>query len=120
MDNHSKHEADALYLAWKLQNDGPRAAQKIRRRLSSGETRQLYRLRSWVIVRGEVQALLSPAVSLDRIATSIWDDGSQPISSRWVPCDECAKIVRDMETAPVSMGLADRPEQWPWSSAATH
>ncbi|NDJ13440.1 MAG: hypothetical protein EBY17_19975 [Acidobacteriia bacterium] len=110
--------ADALYLSWRLQTDDRAAAQKTRRRLNAGETQQLYRIRSWVIVRGEVQALLSPAVSLDRIASSIWDEGSAPTSSRWVRRSECAKVVRDMEIIPVTLGLAARPEQWPWSSAA--
>lgn len=109
---------DALYVSWRLQTNDRAAAQRIRRKLNSGETRRLFRIRSWVIVRGEVQALLSPAVSLDHIASSIWGDDTAPTSSRWVRRNECAKIVRDMETIPVILGLAARPEQWPWSSAA--
>lgn len=109
---------DALYVAWRLRTNDRATAQRIRRKLNSGETRNLFRIRSWVIVRGEVQALLSPAVSLDRIAASIWGDDTAPTSSRWVRRNECAKIVRDMETTPVTLGLAARPEQWPWSSAA--
>lgn len=110
--------SDALFLAWRLQSDDQMAARKTRRRLNSGESRQLYRIRSWVIVRGEVQALLSPAVSLDRIASSIWGQNSAPTSTRWVRRSECPKLVREMETIPVTLGLAARPEQWPWSSAA--
>ncbi len=109
---------DALFIAWRLQPDDRASAQRTRRKLNSGESRKLFRLRSWVIVQGEVQALLSPAVSLDRIASSIWGDNSSPTSSRWIRRNECAKIVRDMETIPVILGLAARPEQWPWSSAS--
>jgi hypothetical protein len=111
---------DALYLSWRLRTPDTTSVDLIRRRLNQGEIRHLYRLRSWVIVGGEVRALLSPAVTLDRIARAIWGDHSQPVSTRWVRQQDCARVSRDIERVPVHLGLASRPEQWPFSSAATH
>lgn len=112
--------ADALYLSWRLPTPHTTAVDQVKRRLNQGETRHLYRLRSWVIVGGEVRALLSPAVTLDRIAHAIWGESSQPVATRWVQQQDCARVSRDIERAPVCLGLATRPEQWPFSSASTH
>ena len=39
--------------------------------------------------------------------------------TEWIEsADLCAQLAREIETAPVSMGLVKRPEQWPFSSAA--
>ncbi|MCU1327039.1 MAG: hypothetical protein JWN34_2409 [Bryobacterales bacterium] len=113
-------QPDALYLSWRLRSADITSVDQVKRRLALGETKHLYRLRSWVIVGGEVQALLSPAATLDRIATAIWGTNSQPIATRWVQSKDCAKTARDIETSPVSLGLAASPEQWPFSSAARH
>src|SRR3954470_18678977 len=110
----------ALYVAWKLPQQDVAAPGKVHRRLSSGQARNLYRLQSWVIAGGQVQALLSPTASLDRIATALWDPAAEPLSGRWVSGPACADLTRRIETTPVHLGLAARPEQWPWSSAAAH
>lgn len=81
--------------------------------------KNLYRLQSWVIVNGEARALLKPESPLDEITEAIWRDGAEPLKSRWVDgMRRCAEISREIETAPVLLGLALRPEQWPFSSAA--
>ena len=110
---------DALYLSWRLSATDPGVAGRTRRHLRSGETRRLYQLRSWVIVAGEVRALLSPSTTLERIVDAIWGTDSQPVSTRWVSTRDFARIAHDIETTPVNLGLASRPEQWPMSSAAS-
>jgi hypothetical protein len=73
-----------------------------------------------VIAGGEARALLAPAAPLERIAAAIWDCPADAIFTQWIEsADVCARLARDIETAPVSMGLAKRPEQWPFSSAAS-
>ena len=109
---------DALYLSWKLPATEPAVIARAQRRLWSGEARRLYRLRSWVIVSGEVRALVAPATSLEGVVNAIWGAGAEPVATRWIPTRDCARIARDIETAPVSLGLAERPERWPLSSAA--
>ena len=120
MTSRRPKQKDALYVSWRLLEAGDGAAGRLHRRLNAGQTRHLYRLRSWVIVGGVVQALLAPAASLDRIAEALWAASTEPVSSRWVGGLACAAIARKIETTPVSLGLASRPEQWPWSSAASH
>lgn len=110
----------ALYLSWRVADPDKSGATKVRRRLNSGENRHLYRLRSWVVVGGEVRALLSPAATLERIADAVWCENSEPLATRWIQPRDCARIAREIETSPVSLGLAERPEQWPYSSAACH
>lgn len=108
-----------LYIAWKLETVGAASAENVQRRLAEGEGNRLYRLRSWVIVNGEARALLKPDAPLEQITESIWSDGAQPVRSRWVAGQRaCARAAREIETVPVELGLASRPEQWPFSSAA--
>jgi hypothetical protein len=110
---------DALYIAWKLDTADAASAQRAQRLLAKGEQRNLYCLRSWVVAAGEVRALLSPAASLELITETIWSGKVEPLESRWVPGKRaCAVLAREIETVPVGLGLAVRPEQWPFSSAA--
>jgi len=110
---------DALYIAWKLDPADAASARRAQRLLALGEQRNLYCLRSWVVARGEVRALLSPAASLKQISGLIGGDRVEPLESRWVPGKRaCALLAREIETVPVGLGLAPRPEQWPFSSAA--
>jgi len=110
---------DALYIAWKLDTADAASARRAQQLLAQGEQENLYCLRSWVVARGEVRALLSPAASLEQITGAIWSDQVEPLESRWVPGKrECAVLAREIETVPVGLGLAVRPEQWPFSSAA--
>jgi hypothetical protein len=110
---------DALYVAWKLDTADAASARRAQQLLAKGEQQNLYCLRSWVVAQGEVRALLSPAAPLEQITGVIWTDRVQPLVSRWVPSKRaCAALAREIETIPVGLGLAVRPEQWPYSSAA--
>jgi hypothetical protein len=112
-------KGDALYIAWKLKDVDASTAREVQARLTGGEGRKLYRLQSWVILDGEVQALLQPASPLEEITGAIWGEGMSPLRSRWIAGTRaCAEAAREIETAPVLRGLALRPEQWPYSSAA--
>jgi len=111
---------DALYIAWKLNTADGSAAGDVKDRLAQGEGKKLYRLRSWVIVNGEARALLNPDAPLEEITAAIWDEGARPLRSRWVAGSRaCAAVSREIERAPVTLGLAPRPEQWQLSSAAS-
>lgn len=110
---------DALYIAWRTNPADANSAGVAKNRLASGEGRHLYRLRSWVIVNGEARALLAPAAPLEQIAGALSDDAGQLLASRWVAGQRaCAELAREIERSPVALGLAERPEQWPYSSAA--
>jgi hypothetical protein len=110
---------DALYIAWKLDAADAGSAMRAQELLAQGERLKLYRLQSWVVAQGEVKALLAPAASLEQITGIIWTDHVQPLSSRWIPGKRaCAEMARRIESVPVGLGLAMRPEQWPFSSAA--
>ena len=110
---------DALYIAWRTNAADANSARSAKRRLAQGEGKHLYRLRSWVIVNGEGRALLAPGAPLEQIAGAVSDRADQMLSSRWIAGSRaCAELARDIERMPVVLGLADRPEQWPYSSAA--
>jgi hypothetical protein len=110
---------DALYISWKLSTSDAASAGTIQERLTEGEGKKLYRLWSWVVANGEARALLQPDAPLEQIAAAIWDTSALPVQSRWVEGRRaCAEIAREIETVPVTLGLAKRPEQWPFSSAA--
>ncbi len=109
-------QCGALYIAWKFDPAGVTSALGVWNSLSRGEILHLFRLRSRVVVNGEVRALLSPAAPLERIADAISAD---LLTSRWIGTErECAAMAREIESVPVKLGLAQRPEQWPLSSAA--
>jgi hypothetical protein len=109
----------ALYIAWKFDTADDRSAARVWTLLSSGESLHLFRLRSRVVVKGEVRALITPHAPLEQIAAAIQPRGSRPVSSRWVSSERaCAELAREIEGVPVRLGLARRPEEWPMSSAA--
>ena len=109
----------ALYLAWKLDSADDDCAGRARNRLTAGEGRFLYRLCSWAIAKGEAHVLLAPEASLEEIVEAILPASGQPTSSRWIESwRACALAVREIETVPVRLGVAVRPEQWPFSSAS--
>ncbi len=115
----TKLAGDALYIAWRMNPADADSAGTAKNRLAQGEGRHLYRLRSWVIVNGEGHALLAPAASLEQIAGAVSDDAEEVVASRWIAGRrECAEVAREIELTPVALGLTDRPEQWPYSSAA--
>jgi hypothetical protein len=110
---------ELLYIAWKLNISDAASAADVRARLVKGENYHLDRLHSWVIANGEARALLAPEAPLEQIAKAIWGVASQPLGGRWVAGERaCAAAAREIETVPVDLGLAPRPEQWPLSSAA--
>lgn len=84
-------------------------------RLLAGDRQfRLYGLRSFVIMDHMVQVLLEPRTEL-RIICTAWE--VKRCRHRWVPAPRLAGVIRQMENLPVRAGLAQRPEQWPWSSA---
>ena len=108
---------EALYVAWKLEGDAE-GATSAHRLLTGGEDRNLYRLRSWMVAKGEARALLVPAAPLEEIADALFSPVASQLSTRWIEGQrKCAAVTREIETAPVQLGLATRPEQWPLSSA---
>lgn len=93
-----------------------------------------YELRAYVVMPNHVHALLQPNLSLARITGGIkgvsardanatlgrvgepfWQDES---FDHWVRNGvELGRIRRYIERNPVTAGLAEKPEDWPWSSA---
>jgi hypothetical protein len=117
MANSRNRLCNALYISWKLEA-GDGSADSMREKLADGEDRKLYRLRSWMVARGEARVLLVPAAPLEEIAEALWMTLTPPVATRWIEGQrKCAAITRDIETAPVELGLASRPEEWPFSSA---
>ena len=96
---------------------------------------ELCDLRAWVIMPNHVHVLLEPRRPLVRVLQSIksasarsanrilsragrpfWQDES---FDHWVRNpDQEQRIVRYIESNPVSAGLTATPASWPWSSAA--
>jgi hypothetical protein len=110
--------SDALYVAWKLEPSNEAEASSLQGLLASGADRKLYRLRSWMVAKGEVRALLVPDAPLEEIAEALFSPIATQLSTRWVAGQRsCAAVTREIENAPVTLGLAKRPEEWPWSSA---
>ena len=95
----------------------------------------LYRLEAWVVMANHVHLLITPHAALARITKSLkgftarkanailgrtgksfWQDES---FDHWVRHGaEFARIVSYIERNPVTAGLVQRPEDWPWSSAS--
>jgi len=112
----------------------PRVAQCVVDTLGKGEKLGHYVLHSFVVMANHVHALLEPKVPLARITNGIkgvtarranailrragkpfWQDES---FDHWVRNEaELARIRSYIERNPVSAGLVERPEDWPWSSA---
>jgi hypothetical protein len=108
---------DALYVAWKLEADAD-SAFSLQQLLTLGQSQKLYRLRSWMAAKGEARALLVPQAPLDDIADALFTPATEPLSTRWIRgIGQCAAVTREIETTPVLMGLASRPEEWRHSSA---
>jgi REP element-mobilizing transposase RayT len=95
----------------------------------------LYRLLAYTIMANHVHILIRPLVSLPRITKTVkgytarqankllgqtgrpfWQEESY---DHWVRNDlEAQRIIRYIERNPVSAGLVEKAEDWPWSSAA--
>jgi putative transposase len=112
-----------------------RVAQRVVDALLYGERQLgLYRMRAWVLMVNHVHILIYPEVGLSRITKAIknysarqanailgrtgqpfWQDESY---DHWVRGpDESERIVHYIEGNPVTAGLVNRVEAWPWSSA---
>ena len=114
----------------------PRIARLIVDTIHWGEReRNFYCLGAYVVMPNHVHLLIRPLKPvpvimrwlkgstarkanrmLGRTGRPFWQDESY---DRWVRSnDEFQKVVRYIEWNPVSAGLVDSIEEWPWSSAA--
>ena len=102
---------------------------------SQGAADARYRLSAYVVMSNHVHVLLEPVTPVPRLtqwikgvtarqanailglpAGPFWQHESY---DRWVRTpDEFNRIVKYIESNPVSAGLAARPEDWHWSSAS--
>lgn len=114
----SSQPGNVLYISWKFDSrDG--SARRVSDKLAHGERLHFYRLRSWVVLDGEARVLLDPAAPLAHISQVVAQKDASAVDSRWIgDALEFAEMAREIETAPVTLGLTERPEQWPLSSAA--
>jgi putative transposase len=113
----------------------PRIARLVADALQAGESeRSFYGLRSWVVMPNHVHALLRPTKSLPvvmrwlkgstarqanrilrRTGEAFWQDES--FDHRVRDEAELERLVRYIEDHPVSAGLVQTAQEWPWSSA---
>src|SRR5207237_163900 len=95
-----------------------------------------YRLWAWVIMSNHVHILLTPLIELQKVTRALksysarkanlilgrtgepfWQDESY---DHWIrDSDEMNGIIRYIEWNPVKVSLAERIEDWPWSSASS-
>jgi putative transposase len=112
-----------------------RIARSVVEALRFAQDEQKYcELRSYVVMRNHVHVLLEPNVPLARITKSIKGYTAREANKllqrtgtpfwqyesydHWVRNDsELQRIVRYIESNPVSTGFVCKPEDWPWSSA---
>ncbi len=113
----------------------PRVARIVAETLQFGESKlRLYQLHAYVVMANHVHVLLSPRVPLERITRVLkgftarqankilgrtgqrfWQEESY---DHWVRNEEeFSRIAAYVVYNPVSAGLVERPEDWPWSSA---
>jgi hypothetical protein len=113
------HAGNALYIVWRFRSARELSAARARKLLNHGQKLNLFRLHSWVAINGEIRALVAPAAPVEEIAAAARKERCEAVSTRWVATERaCTNLVREIETAPVHLGLASRPEEWPFSSAA--
>ncbi len=109
-----------MYIVWRFCGAGEPSAARAWKLLHQGQKLRLYRLHSWVAINGEIRALVAPAAPVEEIAAAARKERCETVSTRWVVTERaCTSLVREIETAPVNLGLASRPEEWPFSSAAS-
>ncbi len=114
--NSKRQPGGALYIAWHF-DSAEGSPSRVWTRLSNGERQHLFRLRSGVVVDGEARALMQPCAALETITAAICE--TKPVATRWVATERaCAMLSREIESVPVNLGLALRPEEWPLSSAS--
>ena len=123
MTSKSVDRDGGLYLAWRLNDTDADSVNATTARLAKGQKQRLYRLFSWVVADGQAQALLAPAAPLEEITAALWNvvpsDDHGSLKARWIAGSvDRAELARQIESVPVTLGLARRPEEWPFSSAA--
>jgi REP-associated tyrosine transposase len=112
----------------------PEVARSVERALLRGAELEQYKLHAYVVMANHVHVLLQPLVPLARITGGIkgvsardanavlghigrpfWQDES---FDHWVRNPYQFEHIRTyVERNPVTAGLVERPEDWPWSSA---
>jgi putative transposase len=113
----------------------PHVAREVVKAIRAGEgERNVYELQAWVVMPNHVHVLLLPHASLrtithwikgrtarqgnrllGRSVQTFWQRESY---DHWVRSErEFQRIVSYIEGNPVLAGLADSPQDWPWSSA---
>jgi REP element-mobilizing transposase RayT len=142
---HNRPSSGELFVAMDRELDriGPgmawlsdaRVAQAVAAALRRGEELRHYRLHAFVVMPNHVHMLIEPRVDTVRLLKALegstaslanrilrrthrpfWQDES---FDHWVRNSaEFERIRRYIERNPVSAGLVQRPEDWPWSSAA--
>jgi REP element-mobilizing transposase RayT len=113
----------------------PIIAGNVENTLFRGEELKQYELDTYVLMANHVHVLLWPWITMERITNGIkgvsardanvtlgrtgqhfWEDES---FDHWVRNDvELRRIRIYIERNPVMAGLVERPEDWPWSTAA--
>jgi REP element-mobilizing transposase RayT len=112
----------------------PQIAAYVEHAILRGEKLRHYNLDAYVVMPNHVHVLLEPRLplaritrgvkgasardanaSLGRVGKPFWEDES---FDHWVRNEaEFERIRAYIERNPVSAGLVERPEDWPWSSA---
>jgi putative transposase len=112
----------------------PRVARIVENALRYGETGGFYSLYAWVIMPNHVHAIIEPKAALPaimrwlkgrtsrvinrvlgRTGIPLWQDESY---DHWIrSSEELEETIAYVENNPVSAGLVEAAEQWPWSSA---
>ena len=116
----------------------PRIAVAVQNTLLAGaEQWKLFDLYAWVIMANHVHLLLQPHKKLAEITCTLKSASAREANrilgrsgepfwqresyDRWVrDKKEFDKILHYIEWNPVSAGLVDRAEDWPWSSTSAH
>jgi len=113
----------------------PKIASLVEDTIFRGDELKQYQLDAYVVMPNHVHALLWPWITMDRVTGGIkgvsarnanatlgrtgqhfWEDES---FDHWVRSGrELERIRTYIERNPVTAGLVERPEDWPWSSAA--
>lgn len=113
----------------------PKIAGYVEDAIFHGEELKQYELDTYVVMPNHVHVLLWPWIAMDRVTGGIkgvsaraanaalgrtgqhfWEEES---FDHWVRSDrELERIRTYIDRNPVTAGLVERPEDWPWSSAA--
>ena len=113
----------------------PRIAKCVIEALAKGQSREMFRLHSYVVMANHVHVLIEPHAPISRITQWIkgatarnanmilgrsgnhfWQDES---FDRWIRNTQQWSLVKTyIEKNPVTAGLVEAAKDWPWSSAS--